>query len=1619
MNVARTLPTIPRSAIAALTALAIALTTLVVAAPASSGADQPGAPVNGTASFLESPMTVDPQSPPTFRWQLPDDSPQTAYQVTVSAAPSDDIAWDSGKVEGSVSEATYAGGTLDESQRYAWRVRTWNDDDIASAWSTPATFGTSPDGDWSDAQTIWAAGPQTWGGDFDLRFRAQFVQKHVTVAFRAENGDNFYLWQFRGDGVNELAVHRKVDGDSAPAVLKTAPLGVSIANGDDAPYYTIRLVAEGNRISTYLDGELVDRTVDDTFSSGGFGFYSGGTESYRIDDVLMTNLGGDVLYDNSFDDTAYNDFGCGELTGSELYIPNAQRAGCVYYGPWSDYDVDFDLTIAEVAVGVMFRGQDGSNNLMWQIRGDNSRIVPHTRVNGSFTALSHATVSPAIGIGTTNHVKVAARGNDFTTYINGVEVDKRTVAAPALGSIGFRTGRTESGTVSNITVTTPHGDEVYRADPQERPRDFPCLPVNANGDGFTVPRSADCLRADSNAEASDWAFLRTEFDVADKPVAWATLYATASSTSPARQYVHRVLLNGEFVGIGPAFPVDDEHRFDGWDVTTEVRSGETNAIGVIAHATSGRQFLATLVVGYEDGTRSRTNTSTEWTSLPEPTEVYPDAGSVGTQYFSAPVENLQAGAYPFGFAQAGFDDTGWDEADARPALVDLAGSSTANVVEELHAPERIVEKAPGHYFIDFGRTWIGGVRLDLDGGTGQTVEIRYGEELTDRTTTANTVRWQMRTGNNFRDRYTLAGNGESLQNWGFRVFRYVEIIGAPEPITEDTIAAAALVYPMSDDAAFSADDSSLEQVWELSRHTIDSQNLNAYADSWTRERAPYEADAFIQLQSHIYLDADPTLAEYSMDYLLSRRTWPTEWPMYLILGAHELWQSTGSAAFIEDNYDQLVSRLPAQYLEESTGLIRKTSGSNGCNSQTDCDIVDWPTSERDGYQFRQYNTVVNALAYRSYSDMADMAQATGRDSDAASFTSIAERMRDAMNEYLYDEDFGAYDDGMDGSRTRTGHHAIHASVFAQAFGVTPEAERERVGTYLADRGMQCSVYCAPFLLQALYDGNQGDAAFDLLTSTGQRSWMNMIALGAGATMEAWDPALKSNTTFSHPWASSPAFMIPRGVFGIRSIDPGYSTFSVKIQPGSLTESAVTVPTVRGEIRAAFATEADEMLLGLHVPEGSTAHVSVPVASGEIERLYVDNVAVDVEVDNGYAVINTVDSGCHVISSDRVADAASVAAACPAGFDVDTTAPTVAMSIDGPAADPWISGDATILLEGQDDESGVAAVEYRVDGNTWASYSAPLALEEGLHTVEARATDHAGNVSPTVEREVGVDASSPTTTATTQRQALTSAGTSPVEVTLEARDELSGPATTQYRISDGEALAYDGPFIVTDPGTHDVDFWSVDAVGNTEDEQTLRFYVDGSTAAPARGTLSADEGWDTGLSDGSFVVTMNLWWGMNATEFDLYQDDALVATVPLDWGGRDAQSATHEIEGLPNGAYTFHAVLRNASGESTTAPLTVSVANAAPGTPTLSHDNHDRDGNYTVTANLWWGTNATAYRFFEDGELVEEGTLEAATPSAQHAAVTVADREPGTHLYNVEFENAAGITSSKTLKVVVK
>ena len=88
--------------------------------------------------YLKNPLGIDFTAPRLF-WNCADGVRQTAYQV-ICRDESENLLWDSGKIESHSMCTNYAGTPLHSRVHVVWQVRLWDENDVPSDWSEPAVF---------------------------------------------------------------------------------------------------------------------------------------------------------------------------------------------------------------------------------------------------------------------------------------------------------------------------------------------------------------------------------------------------------------------------------------------------------------------------------------------------------------------------------------------------------------------------------------------------------------------------------------------------------------------------------------------------------------------------------------------------------------------------------------------------------------------------------------------------------------------------------------------------------------------------------------------------------------------------------------------------------------------------------------------------------------------------------------------------------------------------------------------------------------------------------------------------------------------------------------------------------------------------------------------------------------------------------------------------------------------------------------------------------------------------------------------------------------------------------------------------------------------------------------
>ena len=189
-------------------------------------------------------------------------------------------------------------------------------------------------------------------------------------------------------------------------------------------------------------------------------------------------------------------------------------------------------------------------------------------------------------------------------------------------------------------------------------------------------------------------------------------------------------------------------------------------------------------------------------------------------------------------------------------------------------------------------------------------------------------------------------------------------------------------------------------------------------------------------------------------------------------------------------------------------------------------------------------------------------------------------------------------------------------------------------------------------------------------------------------------------------------------------------------------------------------------------------------------------------------------GIHTVSAWAVDNSGNVETTRFATVKIDKTAATTSAT-QSPVANAagWTKAATSLALAATDTVSGVHSVRHKVGANaeqTTAGASASLSFStSGVHTVEFKSVDNAGNVELTQTREIKVDLAAPTVSGVVANSVLT----------LSASDSHSGIARIRYQIDNAPAQTYSSAVSLS-PAAKKVVFWSEDNAGNSSVSQTI-------------------------------------------------------------------------------------------------------------------------------------------------------------------------------------------------------
>ncbi|MBA3379515.1 MAG: family 78 glycoside hydrolase catalytic domain, partial [Chloroflexia bacterium] len=721
----------------------------------------------------------------------------------------------------------------------------------------------------------------------------------------------------------------------------------------------------------------------------------------------------------------------------------------------------------------------------------------------------------------------------------------------------------------------------------------------------------------------------------DREVTRARLYATARG-------VYEPRLNGARVGdqvLAPGW-TDYNRRIQvqTFDLTEAIQLGE-NVLGAevgtgwyagyvgwkhsCRHYGATPQLLMQLHLDYADGTSEVIASDADWNAS---TGAVRYSDFIMGEYRDARLEQP-------GWDAAGFSAKGWtpvrvSNINAVPLVADC--SPPVRALEEIE-PVSITEVQPGVHIVDLGQNIAGWARLRAAGDAGTRITLRFAEILNpDGSLYITNLRSARAT-----DTYILRGGGveevfEPLFSW--HGFRYVEVTGYPGPLDGSAIVGRFVGSDTTPAGTFECSDPLVNQLQRNIGWGQRGNFLSVPTDCPQRdERLGWLGDAqvfigtatgnmdvasFFTKWMRDVTDgqspdgAFPDVAPRAVDLAGGAPAWAD----CGVIVPWTMWKTYGDTGIIDEHWSAMERWMDWLERENPDHLWRHDRGK---------DFGDWLSIGADTPK------ELIGTAYWAYDArlMAEMADATGRPSDAARyrerFDAVAAAFRTA---YMRD------DGSIEGDTQTVYCLALH-------FGLLEEHQRARAAELLVadiaskDGHLSTGFVGVSYLCHVLTNHGYPDVAYQLLHNETFPSWKYSILHGATTIWERWDgwtedggfqdPGMNS---FNHYSLGSVGEWLRKSVAGI-DVTPGSVGYrNIRIQPAiddSLTWAEGTYDSMCGPIRSRWERDGDTLRLNVTIPANAEAEIVLPLRTHR--EVLEDGSAVHAELQDGLARL-TVGSG---------------------------------------------------------------------------------------------------------------------------------------------------------------------------------------------------------------------------------------------------------------------------------------------------------------------------------------------------------------------------------------------------------
>jgi alpha-L-rhamnosidase len=575
---------------------------------------------------------------------------------------------------------------------------------------------------------------------------------------------------------------------------------------------------------------------------------------------------------------------------------------------------------------------------------------------------------------------------------------------------------------------------------------------------------------------------------------------------------------------------------------------------------------------------------------------------------------------------ARLEQPGWDRAEfdaSKWASVVVVSDDLTKLLPQPDEPVRATEvltartrtvPVSGEFVYDLGQNMVGVARIRLTGKAGQTVRIRYAEELQR----LGAKRGRLYT-ENFRsakvtDTYTFARNETVTYQPTFTQhgFRYIEITGLDTPPEASDVQGVVFGSDLTDLGDLRLSHPMLDQLVRNIRWGQRGNFVSIPTDTPARdERLGWTGDISVFAPTACrYQDTRAFLSKWMDDVRDCQRSngnipaivpqprrefdqTGVGWSDAFITVPYAVWHATGDTRIVRRNWDAM--RRFYRFVHDSAtrdgNLLEEGRASWFSGDWLHLENVD----RRD-----EHRVIATAYFAENTRMMAEMAAALGETNQATEWAALVPKIRAAFVAAYRRPDGSIY----------TGTQTAYAMALGMDL-IADAAQREQtagkfVEKLAADRyHLRTGFLGTPWLLPALTRIGRDDLAMRLLLNEDYPSWGFEIRMGATTMWERWNSIRADGefgpvdmNSFNHYAYGAVGDWMFEHLGGLQIVEPGYKKARVAplVGGGGLTQAECSIRTPYGLLASEWKLTAAELTLAVTVPANTSAEVVIPAES---------------------------------------------------------------------------------------------------------------------------------------------------------------------------------------------------------------------------------------------------------------------------------------------------------------------------------------------------------------------------------------------------------------------------------------